>query len=167
MERSTVNLSAYPALVIIYLGMRVNRMAGIKTLLGFAPKISSSAVAQPNGLLRRETIIYSLLPMHVGTRQYWRDANSLLVWTPSDPHRKWWQSFLKDSGGTGFCHETYFRRGGIEAIYNDKPENVGSLAFAPAVPARGPMFGAAARAEKEFGERPVLSEQELYGEPET
>jgi len=28
------------------------------------------------------------------------------------------------------------------------------------------MFGAAARAEKEFGERPVLSEEELYGEPE-
>ena len=34
-------------------------------------------------------------------------------------------------------------------------------------PARGPMFGAAARAEKEFGERPVLSEEELYGKPET
>jgi hypothetical protein len=29
------------------------------------------------------------------------------------------------------------------------------------------MFGAAARAEKEFGERPVLSEEELYGDPET
>jgi hypothetical protein len=28
------------------------------------------------------------------------------------------------------------------------------------------MFGAAARAEKEFGERPVLSEEELYGKPE-
>jgi hypothetical protein len=25
----------------------------------------------------------------------------------------------------------------------------------------------AARAEKEFGERPVLSEEELYGKPET
>jgi len=41
------------------------------------------------------------------------------------------------------------------------------MAFAPVVPARGPMFGAAARAEKQFGERPVLSEEELYGEPET
>jgi hypothetical protein len=29
------------------------------------------------------------------------------------------------------------------------------------------MFGAAARAEKEFGERPVLSEEELYGDSET
>jgi len=39
------------------------------------------------------------------------------------------------------------------------------MAFAPALPARGPMFGAAARAEKEFGERAVLSEEDLYGEP--
>ncbi|MFZ0700754.1 MAG: DUF4188 domain-containing protein [Candidatus Acidiferrales bacterium] len=166
-ERRTVNLSAYPDLVVIYLGMRVNRIAGIKTLLGFGPKISSSAAAQPDGLLRHETIIYSLFPMHIGMRQYWRDPNSLLEWTRSDPHRQWWQSFLDDSGGTGFWHETYFRRGGIEAIYDDLLENIGLMAFAPAVPARGPMFGAAARAEKEFGERPVLSEEELYGKPET
>jgi Domain of unknown function (DUF4188) len=163
-ERRTVNLSAYPDLVVIYLGMRVNRIAGIKTLLGFGPKISSSAAAQPDGLLRHETIVYSLFPMHVGMRQYWRDADSLLEWTRSDPHRQWWQSFLKDSGGTGFWHETYFRRGGIEAVYDDVPENIGLMAFAPVVPARGPMFGAAARAEKEFGERPVLSEEELYGD---
>jgi hypothetical protein len=63
--------------------------------------------------------------------------------------------------------ETYFRRGGIEAVYDDLTENIGLMAFAPVVPARGPMFGAAARAEKEFGERLVPSEEELYGEPET
>jgi hypothetical protein len=33
LERRTVNLSAYPELVVIYLGMRVNRIAGIKILL--------------------------------------------------------------------------------------------------------------------------------------
>ncbi len=113
-ERRTVNLSAYPELVVIYLGMRVNRITGMKTLLGFGPKISSSIGAQPDGLLGHETIIFSLFPMHVGMRQYWRDANSLLQWTRSDPHREWWQNFLKDSGGTGFWHETYYRRGGIE-----------------------------------------------------
>jgi hypothetical protein len=166
-ERRTVDLSAYPELVVIYLGMRVNRITGLKTLLGFGPKISSSVEAQPDGLLRHETIIFSLFPMHIGMRQYWRDPNSLLAWTRSDPHRQWWQRFLNDSGGTGFWHETYFRRGGIEAIYDDVPENIGLMAFAPAVPARGPMFGAAARAEKGFAERPVLSEEELYGKPET
>ena len=98
-------------LVVVYLGMRVNRIAGIKTLVGFGPKISSSAAAQPDGLLRHETIIYSLFPMHVGMRQYWRDANSLLEWTRSDPHRQWWHSFLRDSGRTGFWHETYLGLG--------------------------------------------------------
>jgi Domain of unknown function (DUF4188) len=164
-ERRTVDLSSYPDLVVIYLGMRVNRITGIKTLLGFGPKISSSAAAQPDGLLQHEMIIYSLFPMHLGMRQYWRDVDSLLKWTRSDPHRQWWQGFLKDSGGTGFWHETYFRRGGMEAIYDDVLQPIGLLAFAPGLPARGPMFGAAARAEKEFAGRPVLSEGELYGGP--
>jgi len=33
-ERQTVDLSAYPDLVVIYLGMRVNAWSGVKTLLG-------------------------------------------------------------------------------------------------------------------------------------
>ena len=45
-ERPTVNLAAYPDLVVIYLGMRVGRTAGIETLLGFGPRISASASAQ-------------------------------------------------------------------------------------------------------------------------
>ena len=166
-ERRTVNLSAYPDLVVIYLGMRVNRIAGIKTLLGFGPKISSSAAAQPDGLLRHETFIYSLFPMHVGMRQYWRDANSLLEWTRSDPHRPWWQSLLKDSGGTGFWSRNVFSAWGHRGCLRRRTGNIGLMAFAPVVPARGPMFGAAARAEKEFGEPPVLSEKELYGGPES
>ena len=80
-DRRTVNLSAYPDLVVIYLGMRVNRITGIKTLLGFGPKISSSVEAEPAGLLRHETMIYSLYPMHLGMRQYWRDPDSLLAKT--------------------------------------------------------------------------------------
>src|SRR5215471_3358997 len=60
----------------------------------FHQSLSSSVAAQPDGLLRHETIIYSLFPMHVGMRQYWRDANLLLAWTRSDPHRQWWQNFL-------------------------------------------------------------------------
>lgn len=163
-KRQTVDLSNYPELVVIYLGMRVNRIAGLKTLLGFGPKISSSVQAQPDGLLRHENLIYSLFPMHAGMRQYWRDMDSLLRWTRSDPHRQWWQNFLKDSGGTGFWHETYFRRGGMEAIYDDVPESIGFMSFAPVVPARGPMFGAAARGGKEFVADPVVSEKDLYSD---
>lgn len=161
-NRRTIDLSPYPDLIVIYLGMRVNRLTGIKTLLGFGPQISASASAQPDGLLRHENIIYSLFPMHVGMRQYWRDLESLMKWTRSDPPRRWWQNFLKDSGGTGFWHETYFLRGGMEAIYDDIPEKFGFMSFAPVVPARGPMFGAEARTGKTPANRPVLAEQELY-----
>jgi hypothetical protein len=161
-DRRTVDLSGYPDLVVVYLGMRVNRVTGLKTLMGFGPKISSSASAQPEGLLHHEILFYSIFPMHIGIRQYWRDVDSLLAWTRSDPHRQWWHTFLKDSGGTGFWHETYFRRGGIEAIYDDVPKPIGLMGFAPVVAARGPMFGAAARAGKEFAGNPVLTEEELY-----
>ncbi len=161
-ERRTVDLSGFPDLVVIYLGMRVNRLTGLKTLFGFGPRISRAAAEHPEGLLRHESVIYSLFPMHLGMRQYWRDLDSLMKWTRSDPHRQWWQEFLKNSGGTGFWHETYFLRGGMEAIYDDVPQPIGLMGFAPVLPARGPMFGAAARARKSEGTQPVLSETELY-----
>jgi hypothetical protein len=163
-QRQTVDLSNYPDLVVVYLGMRVNRIQGIKTLLGFGPRISSSVKAQPDGLLRHENFLFSLFPMHAGMRQYWRDLDSLMKWTRSDPHRQWWQEFLKNSGGTGFWHETYLLRGGMEAIYDDIALPIGFASFAPVVRARGPMFGAAARAGKEHSAGPVISEVELYGD---
>jgi len=163
-QRLTVDLSKYPDLVVIYLGMRVNRLTGIKTLFGFGPKISSSVVARPDGLLQHETFLFSLFPMHVGMRQYWRDMESLLKWTRSDPHRQWWQGFLRDSGGTGFWHETYLMRGGMEAVYDDIAPQIGFMSFAPTMKAVGPMFTAASRSGKEFRAEPVVSEKELYGE---
>ena len=57
-----------------------------------------------------------LSPRHFGMRQYWSDFEALETWARSETHRQWWRRFLKDSGGTGFWHETYFRRGGIEAV---------------------------------------------------
>jgi hypothetical protein len=162
-ERRTVDLSQYPDLVVVYLGMHVNRLTGLKTLLGFGPKISTSAAAQPDGLLSNEFMFYSLFPTHLGMRQYWRDMRSLLAWTRSDPHRQWWQNFLKDSGGTGFWHETYLKQGGIEAIYDDIPKPIGMMRFAPLKLARGPMFGAAQRAGNAPSEAPVVNETDLYG----
>ena len=161
-ERRTVDLSRYPDLVVVYLGMRVNRLAGLKTLMGFGPKIANSVAAQPAGLLRHENFVFSLFPMHAGMRQYWRDMDSLLAWTRSEPHRIWWKNFLRDSGGTGFWHETYTMRGGMEAIYDDVARPLGFMSFAPAVPARGSMFSAAHRASTSQNLDPVLSEKDLY-----
>src|SRR3954468_11287760 len=163
-DRRTVDLSAYPDLVVIYLGMRVNTLYGLKTLFGFGPGIAGVARAKPDGFLLHENFVMSLFPVHAGMRQYWRDWESLERWARSDPHRQWWQRFLKDSGGTGFWHETYFRRGGFEAIYDDVPQPIGMMAFAPLVPARGPMFSARSRVAR-AGSPPdaVIAEKDLYG----
>ena len=160
--RETVDLSPYPDLVVIYLGMRVNTITGIKTLLGFGPKISSAVAVKPDGLLLHENILYSL--RHLGMRQYWRDFQSLEAWSRSDPHRQWWQNFLKDSGGTGFWHETYMRRGGVEAVYVDMKEHVGLAKFAPVVSARGAMFSARKRVglPGEAGGQGAVTEEQLY-----
>lgn len=144
--RRTVDLRNYPDLVVIYLGMRVNRLAGIKTVFGFGPKISASVDAQPDGLLLHENVLWSLFPPHAGMRQYWRDFESLERWARSKPHHVWWQNFMRNSGGTGFWHETYLMRGGMEAVYDDLPLPYGMMKFAPVVPARGSMFSARRRA---------------------
>jgi hypothetical protein len=162
-NRRTVDLSQYPDLVVIVLGMRVNRITGLKTVMGMGPRIESSVKAKPEGLLEHENFMFSLFPMHVGMRQYWRDLDSLMKWTRSDPHREWWKRFLKDSGGTAFWHETYLMRGGMQAIYDDVPKPIGFMQFAPVKEARGAMFGAAHRmAAEEQKAEPVLSETELY-----
>jgi len=161
-KRETVNLSEYPDLVVIYLGMRVNALTGIKTLLGFGPKISRAVSGKPDGLLLHENLLYSL--RHFGMRQYWRDFESLEAWSRSEPHRNWWQAFLRNSGGTGFWHESYFRRGGIEAVYVDMEARIGLAAFAQVEPAKGPMFSARKRAglSGEATAEPAVAEEEFY-----
>src|SRR5690606_2675781 len=51
MKRRTVDLSDYPDLVVIYLGMRVNVFRGVMTLLGFGPKIAAVGKKKPDGPL--------------------------------------------------------------------------------------------------------------------
>ncbi len=155
-ERRTVDLAGYPDLVVIYLGMRVNRLTGLKTLLGFGPRIARAVEDEPDGLLLHENLLWSLTPPHVGMRQYWRDFVSLERWARSDPHRRWWQEFLRNSGGTGFWHEAYFMRGGMEAVYDDMGHEIGFLRFAPIQPARGPLFSARGRA-RQPGDPPLPS----------
>jgi hypothetical protein len=163
-ERRTVDLSGYPDLVVIYLGMRVNAWRGLKTLAGLGPRIDKSWKARPDGLLLHENLLFSIMPVHLGMRQYWRDFESLERWARSEPHRIWWQNFLRDSGGTGFWHETYFMRGGIEVIYDDMSQPIGMLKFAPIVPARGPLFSSRSRLGREGAAAPaVVSESDLYG----
>src|SRR5215469_17927740 len=144
-KRQTVDLSTYPDLVVIYLGMRVNSLLGLRKLLAIGPQIQKSVAQKPDGLLLHEQVYFSFFPLNVGMRQYWRDFAALEAWTRTGFHRGWWKDFLRDSGGTGFWHETYFMRGGMEAIYDDVPVPIGFLGFAPAHEAKGSMFAARQR----------------------
>src|SRR5579884_3225740 len=146
-NRQTVDLSNYPDLVVIYLGMKVRTVRGLMTLLGFGPNIQASVDQKPDGLLLHENFIVSLFPPHAGMRQYWRDFESLERWTRSEPHQRSWKSFLRDSGATGFWHEAYSMKGGMEAVY-DVFTPVGMMEFAPLRSARGSMFAARARLKR-------------------
>ena len=165
-DRRTVNLSAYPDLIVIYLGLRVNAITGIKKALGLGPQIAKSVADRPDGLLLHEDLLFSLFPPHLGMRQYWRDFESLERWTRSAPHRQWWKDFLLESGGTGFWHETYSIRGGIEAIYDDMPKPIGLMKFAPLSPARGSIFSARQRLSRDGSESSPAPapEADLYRE---
>ena len=166
MERRTVDLSGYPDLVVVFLGMRVRRLRGMLRLFRLGPQIRRSWKDEPEGLLLHEDIIWSLFPPHVGMRQYWRDYESLESWTRSEPHARWWRDFMRSTGGTGFWHEAYFIRGGVEAIFDDIAKPLGLSAFAPIVPARGPMFSSRQRAGRTDGaSKPsVVSESDIYSE---
>jgi hypothetical protein len=98
----------------------------------------------------------------MGMRQYRRDLPSLLAFARSDPHRQWWLDFLRDSGGTGFWHETYSVKGGMEAVYDDVPEPLGFGRFAGIQRARGTMFGSASRLGRSEGGSPAVSETDFY-----
>jgi Domain of unknown function (DUF4188) len=147
--RQTVDLSGFPDLVVIYLGMKARSVRGFLTVLSFGPRISAAVAQNPPGLLRHEPFVFSIFPLHIGMRQYWRDFDSLETWARSLPHQKWWQDFVKDPGGTGFWHETYFIRGGMEAIYDDMNAGTGFAGFAPVQPAEGAMFSARQRLRRQ------------------
>ncbi len=96
--------------------MQVRSPRGMAMFMKLGKQIKESVEAKPDGLLLHENVLFSLVPMHAGMRQYWRDFESLEGWTRTLPHGGWWRDFLKDSKGTGFWHETYSIRGGMEAV---------------------------------------------------
>ena len=102
-DRRTVDLNAYPDLVVIYLGMRVRTLAGIKTLLGLGPQIEKAGAGRPEGLLHYENnIIFSLFPLHIGMRWYWKDFATIERWARSEPHRICGKTSCAVPAGPGF-----------------------------------------------------------------
>ncbi|UFH56260.1 monooxygenase family protein [Spirosoma sp. KNUC1025] len=133
------NLADYPNLVVIYLGMTHESFRGLRTLLKLGPQIQKAVAAKPDGLLCHEQMVFSVFPLHLGMRQYWRDFESMEQWTRSLPHQTWWKDFLKDPRGTQFWHEAYCMQGGMEGVYLNI-DTIGFLQFAPQVEKKGRMF---------------------------
>ena len=139
----SVDLSAFPDLVVVYLGFRVSTWRGLKALLGVGRKLGELQRNKPDGLLAHESIIFGL--NHIGVRQYWRDLDSLETFTRSDPHKTWWREFSKDPAGSGFWHEAYRKTGGMEAIYIGLPQPIGLGSFAAARAPVGPFLSSRGR----------------------
>jgi hypothetical protein len=144
-ERRAADLASYPNLVVIYLGMRVYRLRGLLTVLRLRSEVLKAVKARQEGLLYHESCYFSLFPLHVGLRQYWRDFDALERWTRSFPHKEWWEEFVRDGKGTGFWHETYLVRNQVEGIYDGMREPTGLLQFAPSVSVTGKRMSARGR----------------------
>jgi hypothetical protein len=146
--RRSVDLSAYPDLVMVLLGFRARGVRGLFSALRIGRGLSAIARDLPEGLLDHGQFLWGI--NHIGIRQYWRDLESLERFTRSEPHAGWWRDFLRDNGGAGFWHEAY-SRGGIEAVYLDMPPT-GLARFAPERTPTGPFLTTRGRIERDRAE---------------
>jgi hypothetical protein len=144
-ERRSVDLSEYPELVMVLLGLRVRSVRGLFSALRIGRGLATIQRDAPEGLLAHDNFLWGW--NHVGIRQYWRDLESLERFTRSAPHSGWWKSFLRDNGGAGFWHEAYSRNG-IEAVYLDMPP-VGLARFAPERAPVGPFMSTRERLDRD------------------
>jgi Monooxygenase af470-like len=110
---------------VIDFGYAGAQSAELRKLLETGRQIRAGVAQDPDGLLLHENFVFSFVPPHFGMRQYWRDLDALEQWTRELPHQQWWKDFLGDSAGTGFCHETYFMRGGMEPSTTTSPSRSG------------------------------------------
>lgn len=134
--RQSVDLAAYPDLVVILLGLRLRSFRAMPAFINIGRGLTGLQRTPPEGLLANEQFLWGW--DHIGIRQYWRDLPSLEAFTRHSPHSGWWKSFLKDPSDCGFWHEIYSARGGMEAIYINMPSPSGMGRFATPREATGP-----------------------------
>jgi len=128
-RRETVDLAAYPELIVVILGFKLRRLRALPAMMRIGRGLADIKKNPPEGLLAEDGMLFGW--NHVGFRQYWRDLPSLEAFTRSAPHSIWWRDFLKDPQGAGFWHEAYSARG-IEAVYVNLPcQRLGLGMFAP------------------------------------
>ena len=160
-NRITVDLSQFPDLVVIYLGMRAKTPRGLRTLLSFGPKIQASVTAAPDGPLLHEYLLYSLslrtsaCASTGATSTRWSAGRTI-------PHAAWWRDFLP-TGRHRLLARDVLRRRAVESVFSTC--RLGTHRVAPNQPARGSLFSARRRLGlKEEGTEPapVVTEEALY-----
>lgn len=155
--RETVDLSNFPNLIVVILGFKVRRLRALPALYGVGRGLAAIQRQPPNGLLHHQQCLFAW--NHIGIRQYWRDLGSLEAFTRSTPHAHWWRDFLQDPRGSGFWHEAYSAKGGIEAIYVGMPERSGLGTFAPIRKPVGPLMSSKDRLRADAEARVALVER--------
>ena len=108
---------------------------------------------------------FSLFPLHTGMRQYWRDMDSLLTWTRSEPHRAWWKTSCATPAAPASGTKPTPCAAAWKPSTTTSPNPIGFARFAPNVDARGSMFTAAHRTAIANTAPPVVNEEDLYGSP--
>lgn len=138
---------------MIRLGIIATRPRALPYALRFRKAIDRSAeeaMQNQAGLLKSERILLSW--NHFGYLQYWRDLESLLAWTRSEPHTEWWKTALqrqRQKGDFSIYHETYVSTAkGFEAIYLGLGDyRPGASVFGQLQPPKGHMASARGRME--------------------
>lgn len=147
--RETVDLAAYPELIVVILGFKLRRWRALPAMMRIGRGLAEIKKNPPDGLLGEDGMLFGW--NHIGFRQYWRDLPSLEAFTRSAPHSVWWRDFLKDPQGAGFWHEAYSARG-IEAVYVNLPgRRLGLGMFAPVAKPVGTLMSARQRLRAHAG----------------
>ena len=154
-ERLTVDLEAYPDLIVIYLGMQPLNPRGMVTVIQTTYDVWKMLKTKPEGLLRHENMAtlngFFSLSVSFGFRQYWRSFDDLEKWSRTSVHAEWWREMYKGTRGTMIWHETYGMQGGIDAIWGStkRTEKLGLMHFAPVIEAKGSSYSARKRIKGE------------------
>jgi hypothetical protein len=172
-ERVSVDLSDYPDLIVIYLGMQPLSPRGLWTVIRTANDVRKMLHDKPDGLLRHENTLtlngFFSLSWSYGFREYWRSFDDLERWARESVHAEWWRKMVHDTGGTMIWHETYAMQGGIDAIWGStsRVENLGLAQFAPVIQAKGSSYSARKRLQREHQAETIpapYTEKQLYTE---
>jgi len=156
-ERRTVDLSDYPDLIVIFLGMQPLSPRGMWTVTRTTYDVWKMLQDKPEGLLRHENQAtlngFFSLSISFGFRQYWRSFDELEHWSHTSVHAEWWRKMVQGTRGTMIWHETYAMQGGIDAIWGstNKVEKLGLAQFAPNIEAKGSSYSARKRIHRENG----------------